>query len=247
MRTIFRVSLYVAMSLLVACVAEEGHLKAAAETSNINVQLGMTYMQQGNNKTAMKRLQKSIRQNPDNALAYSTLGLLNARLGETEEAESNFKKAVKLDPVNSGIRNNFGAFLCKQKRYKESQVQFLQAIKNPLYGTPEHAYLNAGSCTDNKAEAEKYFRASLRRNPRFPAGLLKMASLSLDLKRYLSARGYIQRFHAVHKPVAASLWVSIQVEKVLGDTNLRASQVMLLKEKFPDSEENRLYLQSKEK
>jgi len=245
MPTIFRVSVYGAMLLLAACAAEDGRVKSAVQTSDINVQLGMTYMQQGNNKTAMKRLQKAIRQNPNNALAYSVLGLLNARLGETEQAESNFKRAVKLDPVHSGIRNNFGAFLCKQKRYKESQVQFLRAIKNPLYRTPEHAYLNAGSCTENKAKAEKYFRVSLRKNPRFPAALLKMANLSLELKRYLSARGYIQRFHAVHKPVAASLWISIQIEKVLGDTDVLGSHALLLKKKFPDSEEARLYLQSK--
>jgi len=232
--------------LLAACSGEDNvSVKNVEKSSRINVELGVTYMRQGNYKNAMARLTKAVRQDPQNALAYSTLGLLNVRLKQHDEAESNFKKGVGLAPDNSAIRNNYGAFLCKQKRFQEAQEQFLHAVNNPLYQSPEHAYLNAGICTDNKSEAEKHFRAALRKNPKFAPALLNMAKLSLDLERHLSARAYLQRFHAVQKPVAASLWVSVQVEEVLGDKDLKHSHALLLIRKFPDSEETRQYHQWK--
>ncbi|NOY67502.1 MAG: type IV pilus biogenesis/stability protein PilW [Gammaproteobacteria bacterium] len=190
----------------------------------------------------MDRLLKAVRQDDSNELAYSSLGLLNVRLGQYEEAEENFKKAISLAPDNSSIRNNYGVFLCKLKRYKESKEQFLNALKNPLYQTPENAYLNIGVCSADKVQAEKYFRQALRENPEFSIALLSMARLSLELKRYLSARAYLQRFHAVQKPTPSSLWISVQVEKVLGDKNLMESRALLLKRKYPDSEETRQYL-----
>ena len=230
--------------LLIACGGGEGVKPVAtgAKSARINVELGVTYMNQGNNVAAMNRLQKAIAQDPGYGPAHGSMGILHARLGNNEEAESKFQLAVSLDPGNSSIRNNYGAFLCKQKKYKKAQEQFLEALKNPLYETPEYSYLNAGICSPDVIEAEKYYRAALRKNPKFPGALLQMAKLSYDLKRNLSARAYIQRLHAVSKPSAASLWVSIRVEKALGDFGLMESQSLSLKDKFPDSEETRQYL-----
>jgi type IV pilus assembly protein PilF len=245
---VLQVTLLVVFSfILQACATtEKVDAKQSGKSSRINVELGITYMKEGKYNTAMDRLQKAIRQDPDNPLAYSSMALLNMRLQQLDEAETNFEKAVKLAPDNSSIRNNYGALLCQKKRYKQAQEQFMQAIKNPLYNTPEHAYLNAGKCTEDKAEAEKYFRAALRTNPIFPGALLEMASLSLELKRYLPARAYLQRLHAVQKPIAASLWISIQVEKVLGDQDTMQSHALFLQGEFPDSEETRKYLQWKQ-
>lgn len=228
---------------LISCSANQENIKQSDKSSNINVELGITYMKEGKYDTAMDRLQKAIRQNPGNPLAYSSLALLQMRLEQQDDAEKNFNKAITLAPTNSSIKNNYGTFLCQQKRYPEAQEQFLEATKNPLYKTPEHAYLNAGKCTADKALAEKYFRAALRRNPTLSGALLEMARLSLELKRYLSARAYLQRYHAEREPDAASLWASVQVEKQLGDKTTMHKHALLLQRKFPDSEETRQYLQ----
>ncbi len=238
-------TLIILYTLLAACASTEKKVDKSDRSSNINVELGITYMKEGKYNTAMDRLQKAIRQNPANAQAYSSMALLNMRLEQIDEAEKNFDKAIKINPDDSGIRNNYGAFLCQRKRFQDAEQQFLLATKNPLYQTPEYAYLNAGKCTEDKVQAEKYFRAALRDNPVLPGALLEMARLSLELKRYLSARAYLQRYHAVVEPDAASLWASVQVEDKLGDNNTMESHALLLKRKFPDSEETRLYLQWK--
>jgi len=222
-------------------------VKDAKKSSRINVELGIVYMRQGNYKSALARLKKAVSHDPENAQAYASLALLHGRLKQSDLADRNFEKAILLSPKNSGIRNNYGAYLCKQKRFTEAEEQFKIALKNPLYSTPEFVNLNAGICAQNKSVAEKYLRAALQKNPKFPAALLQMAKLSLELKRYLSARAYLQRYHAEVKPTPASLWISIQVEKILGDSGTMESHAMLLKGKYPDSEETRLYLQWKDK
>ncbi len=246
MRALKLIVLVASCYMLQACTTNKVTVKKSEKSSRINVELGVTYMREGKYTTAMDRLQKAIRQDPGNALAYSSMALLNMRLQQKDEAEANFVKAVKLAPDNSSIRNNYGAFLCQQKRFETAQEQFMQAIKNPLYQTPEHAYLNAGKCSEDKGQAEKYFRAALRTNPIFPGALLEMARLNLELKRFLPARAYLQRLHAVQEPVASSLWISVQVEKALGDKNTMQSHALLLQRKFPDSEETGKYLQWKQ-
>lgn len=231
-------------TVLGACAVTDAPVEPkSAKSSQINVELGVTYMKEGKYNTAMDRLQKAIAQNPSNPQAYSSMALLNMRLLQADEAEKNFKKALKLSPKDSAIRNNYGAYLCQQMRFEEAEEQFLAATRNPLYQSPEHALMNAGKCTKDKVKAEKYFRASLRKNPKFPGALIEMAKLSLENKQYLSARGYLQRFHDVNEPTAASLWTSIQVENFLGDANTMNSHALLLKQKYPDSEETRQYLQ----
>jgi len=222
-------------------------VKGAKKSSRINVELGVLYMRQGNYKNAMLRLKKAVNHDPDNAFAYASLALLYSRLKQNDLAEENFARAIELSPKDAGIHNNYGAFLCRQKKYVEAQRQFKIALGIPLYNTPEFVYLNAGICAQDTATAEKNLRAALRIKPKFPAALLQMSKLSLKLKRYLSARAYLQRFHAEVKPTPASLWISIQVESVLGDRGTMESHALLLKGKYPDSEETRLYLLWKNK
>jgi type IV pilus assembly protein PilF len=48
---------------------------------------------------------------------------------------------------------------------------------------------------------------------------------------------------APHTP--HSLWLGIQIERVLGDRNALSSYGMLLRNNFPAAEETKLYLKSK--
>lgn len=230
--------------LLAACGVDDARVKDPVKLSQINTELGVAYMNQGDYNTAMDKLQKAVSMDPSNHLAYSSIAMLHARLGQNEDAERNFKRAIEIEPKDSDIHNNYGAFLCKQKRYKDAEQQFKDAIDNPLYRTPEYAYLNAGLCAQDPDEQEKFFRAALRLNPKFAAGLFQMAEFSFQKERYLSARAYLSRYHEVVKPTAASLWLSIKTERKLGDAITARGQAQQLKTQFPDSEETRLLLES---
>ena len=64
-----------------------------------------------------------------------------------------------------------------------------------------------------------------------------MSQLSYDKKNYLSARAYLQRYLAVSRHSAASLWLGIRIENILGDKDALSSYKLSLKNNFPDSTE----------
>ncbi len=231
---------------LTACTEKNVRESPDDKISNINLELGVAYMQDEKYSEAMKNLDKARQYNPDDPRVHGALALLYDRLGEHDQAESAYREAVRLDESNSLIRNNFGAFLCAQERYSEAYEQYQAAVKNPLYRTPEYAYTNAGMCALRSKDAKKAegeFRAALRKNPKFPIALFQMATLSYQNGKALSARGYLQRYAEVAQPGPESLWLSIQVEKALGDRDAVASQSLLLKARFPDAEETQKLLE----
>jgi len=64
-----------------------------------------------------------------------------------------------------------------------------------------------------------------------------MAEVGVKTERYLMARAYIQRYHAVQAPSAASLWIQIQAEKALGAKDHYMKYARKLIKDFPDSDE----------
>ena len=74
--------------------------------------------------------------------------------------------------------------------------------------------------------------------------LLRMAILSYQSSRYLPARAYLERYREVGPQTAESLWLGYRVEERLGDKDAAASYAMLLRAKFPDSQEVRLLQES---
>jgi len=210
------------------------------EVALTNLGLGVEYMRRGEYDKALEKLDKARQADPAYPLTYNTYGVLYQQLGDMQRAEQSFKRALQLDPNNSATMNNYGRFLCQTGRPKEAEEIFLRAAANPLYETPEIPIANAGTCAlgdGRPGDAEKFFRQALEHDPKIPAALLNMARLSYDQARYLPARGYLQRYVAVAKHTAESLWLGIQIEQQLGDKDAVSSYALLLRNSFPDSEQ----------
>lgn len=238
----FRLWALAAFFFIGGCAATPGPGPGTAgdELAEINTQLGIGYLQEGDNETAMRRLQRALEIDRNYAPAHSAIAVLYQRLGETDKAAHHFERAVRLNPKDSGSLNNYGQFLCQQGRSAEAQAMFQRALENPLYPTPEAAYLNAGTCAlrdQDTATAEEMFRRALQVNPRMPAALLQMSTLSYEQQRFLPARGYLQRYLEVGPHTAQSLWLGIRVERQLGDRDAVASYSLMLRRNFPDSPE----------
>ncbi|MDH5518122.1 MAG: type IV pilus biogenesis/stability protein PilW [Gammaproteobacteria bacterium] len=216
---------------------EGADLKKAA---HFNVQLGSGYLAQNKLQLAKKKLTKALEQDPDNALAHSTMALLLEKVGQTEDIESHYEEAMSLDPENSDINNNFGTYLCNRGRFDEAQKLFKKAIDDPYYKTPVVAMINAGKCAmlnSNFELAESFFRRALRVDSRSSAALYYMAELGSKTNRYLMTRAYMQRYHTVVNPSAQSLWVQIQAENALDDKVFMRQLIQKIIKKFPDSDE----------
>ncbi|MES9858764.1 MAG: type IV pilus biogenesis/stability protein PilW [Sedimenticola sp.] len=224
--------------------------ETAAGAGDVYVQLAVGYMQDGRLDVALKKIRRALKVEPSNVEAHNIIALLYDRLNEPGLAERHFKQGLSLQPRHSYMLNAYGTFLCRKGRYEEADKKFQQALKNPLYKTPEVALTNAGICAGRKpdlAQAERYLRQALERDPKLPTALIQMARVSFDKSEYLSARAYLQRYLGVAKHTASTLWLGIQTERKLGDRNAVSSYTLLLRNNFPDSQEVLLLKESNKK
>lgn len=210
------------------------------KAAEINMRLGLNYMQRGDYAIALDKLQKALKQNPNLPSAHNTIALLYQRLGENDKAEAHFLEAVERAPEYSEAQNNFGVFLCQQGRYEDAEVRFLKAVENPLYNSKAMALENAGLCINrvpDPEKAESYFRKALQLQPDLSKSLLQMATISYQQQNYLQARAYIQRYQQAANWTAQALLLAIKTENKLNDKNAVSSYSLILRSRFPDSDE----------
>ena len=244
MRINYIVPLLILFGLLQACYVPVGPDQTQNEkASAVNVELGIGYLQQNDLELANDKLSKALRQDPDSAPAHNAFAILQDRLRQTETAEYHYKKATTLDPKNSQAANNYGTFLCRHGRELESEKYFMQALKNPLYSTPEFAYTNAALCllqVGEAREAEKakeYLDKAIAAKSDFGPALLSMAQLLFDEGEYVAAKFYLDRFHLVSKPTARSLWLAIRNTLQIDGQGDVTELAQRLGNEFPDSGE----------
>lgn len=206
--------------------------------------LGAAYFQQGKMEIALEEFTEATKIDANYGLAYNGLGLVHAALGQDAEADASFKQSISLEPNNSESHNNYGSFLCSHQRYDESVVQFLAALKNPLYTTPNIAYANAGICSARKHDlksAERYLEKSLQLEPLTHSAALQLAQIQFDRGDVTSAKTTLQNaLIAGQSPEV--LWLGIKISRALGDKDAESSYSLGLRKLFPKSEQTKLLL-----
>jgi len=211
-----------------------------ANAADLNYQLGARYYRNGDYDLARDRLVLALKQNPDNAIAWSTLGLTYEALGNMRLAEDSYDKAVRAAPRDYQIQDNYAVFLCRRGRYDEARKYFDRAVKAPTNDYAERTYTNAGVCMMQKpdfAAAENYLRAALERRPNHAEALLQMSVLSYETGDNLRARAFLQRYLGTNMTTAPVLYHGIRIEEKLGDDKARREYTLQLLRDFPNSPE----------
>ena len=231
---------------LVACsgqsIKEKKQVRKEKEAAVINVKLASGYIQRGELKVAEKKLLRAIQLDDEYVPAYTTMAVLMTKVGRKDDAENYYIQAIGLDPHDPELQNNYGAFLCNVGKLEGAFEQFNKALKNQFYATPEIAHANMGYCLmqgdrPNYDVAEKHLRLGLKSNPNMVSALLGMGELGIEMKKYLMARAYMQRYHALVRPSSHSLWIQIQAEHALGDKQYFIKISRELLKNYPSSKE----------
>lgn len=222
-------------------------LKARAHASaKVHTELAGLYYERAQIGVALSEIEMALQADRNYAPAYNMRGLVHMTLREDKEAEEDFQQSLRLDKTDSETHNNYGWFLCQRGREKESISHFMAALKNPLYETPERAYLNAGLCSrkaGNNKDAEEFLQRALVVQPGLPQALLGMAELSYANGDYAAAKKYFANYAARTDNLSAEqLWLAVRIERKTGDRNAEASYGMQLRKRFPDARETQLLM-----
>ena len=237
-------------SLLLGCetalsnngsVYNETPLAARARS---HTDLGAAYFQQGKLEIALDEFNRAAEIDPSYAQAYNGLGLVYAALNQDMQADANFKKAIQAQPTSSESHNNYGSFLCTHQRYDESISHFLEAVKNPLYTTPNLAYANAGICSVRKNDiknAEVYLNKALQIQPLTFSAAQALAEIQFKRGDATTAQKTLQNA-LIGSPSPETLWLGIRIARALGDKDAEASYALQLRQQHPNAEQTRLLL-----
>jgi len=239
--------------ILPGCVTETiGNVPPKAipeEAADVNLQLGVGYLRQGDLQSARVKLEKAVELNPDLVMAQSVLGLVYERLGDLQGAEMHYRRAVSLAPKDPDALNSLAIFLCRgAEGRQDAMVLFDRALAVPLsqkFSNKAMLNTNAGVCIKSAdlAQAESYLRAALATDPNFPDALLQLADVSYKRGNYLQSRAFLQRYMVTVESTASVLWLAMQVETAMGDVAAadKFSRRLLLE--FPGSVEARLLME----
>lgn len=217
---------------------------ALAARARSHTDLGAAYYQQGKWEIALDEFNRAAEIDPTYAQAYNGLGLVYAALNEDAKADANFKRAIQVQPGSSESHNNYGSFLCTHKRYDESITQFLEAVKNPLYSTPNLAYANAGICSARKNDtknAEVYLNKALQIEPLTYSAAQALAEIQFKRGDVITAQKTLQNA-LIGSPSPETLWLGIKIARAIGDKDAEASYALQLRQQYPSSEQTRLLL-----
>lgn len=128
------------------------------DAAQINIKLGLYYLQQHNLVQAKTKLLLALAQAPNNVLAHDAFGyFLETSEGDFAGAEKYYRQALTLALHESGnapnndssgiAHNNYGAFLYRQHRCTGALTQFDLAASNPNYLNTANAHINAQLAT----------------------------------------------------------------------------------------------------
>ena len=242
-------SILLVIIILSACTTETTTTsttkKDLQKASQINVKLGIKYLQQGDVPLAKQKLLLAEQQ-ASSAEVYRAFAYYYEKTGSMQQADNYYQKAINKAPADGAGHNNYGVFLCRQKHYQQAEQQFLAAIHNPHYINTANAYENAGLCAlliPNNTKAIAYFQEALQQNPNMPTSLQQLVHLSYVQQQYQQANLYLQRYINVGQVSANTLWLGVQIALKLNDKTAMQTYGTLLKKRFPGSAQFAQYQQ----
>ncbi len=239
--------------LLSACVSTMPPSKYQVDEQKAldsHVTLALKYIESQNRESARHHLRKAFEIDSDSVEATFAMAMLYQLEGEPEMAEEYFKKTLRLDSDYTRARNNYGVFLYSRERYEDAYEQFEAAAADYDYDNRAQAMVNLGRTAmhlDRLEKAESVFLQANRLNPAMPTVKYELASLYFEQKNYAQAKTYLEAYDQIARPAPQTLLLGIKLERIFGNQGKEDSYALLLKNRYPYSEEYLEYKQMLEK
>ncbi|MGE5893004.1 MAG: tetratricopeptide repeat protein [bacterium] len=165
-RLIVRLTCLVLCLLALACSSTPD--SKSQNQTDAHYDLGLSYMKEGKYQDAFVELNRALETDHNNKLVHNALGLIHLKFEDFDKAERSFREAIDADPEFSDAHNNLGVVYTREGKWDEAIKQFQNALKNPLYQSPEMAYYNLGNAYYRLKKytlALKHYKDALKRAP----------------------------------------------------------------------------------
>ncbi len=219
------------------------HAKQKHDAANYNMQLGMAYLNRGELALAKDKLERALKENPEDPNVHSAMAMLQDRLGNADKADAEFKAALRLGPREPDILNNYAVYLCRTGRTDEGVKSFEEAAHNPLYRTPEVAYSNAGVClraAKRDTQAAMSFQQALQIKPNFAEAAYQLGELDFERGELNESRDEVDRYLGAFEATPDLLLLRVRIARKQGDRLSAERYSSQLRRDFPGSAQARV-------
>lgn len=210
------------------------------QASDVNVQLGLAYLENGDVQRAHQKLLRAEEQSPSSLQAKEAMGYFLESTGSLSSADAYYRRATTLNPKSGAAQNNYGTFLCRRGRYSEADQHFLLALQDPSYLNTAQVYENAGLCAmqiPNTEKASGYFTQAITQDPKRAISWLELGRINYQTKNYQQAQQYLDHYmQLVKEPTANALWLGAVLARNLGNQTAAGSYTLMLQTRFPNSD-----------
>lgn len=138
--------------------------------ANAFINLGLTYLGQGNPTAALGEFLKAEKLMPNDPILHYDLGVAYMEKDRLDLAIVHLQKAIQLSPEYVVAKNDLGNVYIAQKNWDAAIAVLQDAADNILYATPYYPLTNLGIAYYEKKDytkAETYFQKALSSNPKF--------------------------------------------------------------------------------
>lgn len=142
---------FIVLFLLVGCHA----LPSDRSAADVNIALGMHYLNQQAWDLANQYFQQAKKAAPDYSAVSDSLAQYENSLGHFNEAEQYYRLAIRQALSPAVEHNNYGVFLCRKQEYPKALQQFKLALEDKHYVHSEMAKNNKRIC-ELKSHQRKY-------------------------------------------------------------------------------------------
>lgn len=210
------------------------------QASDVNVQLGLAYLENGDVQRAHQKLLLAEQQSPESLQAKGAMGYFLESTGSLSSADAYYRRAITLNPKSGAAQNNYGTFLCRRGCYSEADQHFLLALQDPSYLNTAQVYENAGLCAMQIPDTEKalgYFTQAITQDPKRAISWLELGRINYQTKNYQQAKQYLDHYmQLVKDPTANALWLGAVLARNLGNQTAAGSYTLMLQTRFPNSD-----------
>lgn len=210
----------------------------ARRRAEVHTSLAAEYYQRGAIGVALQETRLAIRDDPNYVTAWNMQALILMELREDANAREAFDRAMRLEPNNSEVLNNYGWFLCLRGEHPRGLEMLGRAAADPLYPTPEKAYLSSGLCmrrANRTAEAEQFLRRAVAIRPDLIGALYNLAEITYERGAAKDAEAFFNRYMRVTTPTVDSLALGVKIARANSDRASEESLMQQLRRRFPDS------------
>ncbi|MCD6308605.1 MAG: tetratricopeptide repeat protein, partial [Candidatus Latescibacteria bacterium] len=155
---------------------------------------------QGRYAEAEKFLLKSIKLNPDYAMAHKNLGFVLTKLKRFDEAEKEWETALTLDIDDPMINVNLGSIYLGRNDLEKARRMFADALAKDPNLTPAHIGLGVTYLIGNDLDkAQEKFEDAVKADPEYDDGYYRLGIVYLRREKFDKAEAMFKKALEMNK------------------------------------------------